>query len=84
MTTGQRVGYFLNEWTVGLLAIYVIAALILYDSDKTDLQTPLLTLAVGTVCLVPFWLWKLFLVKRSIARTFTLLGLPASTRLPWS
>jgi hypothetical protein len=84
MTTVHHVGYFLNEWTAGLLAIYVIAALILYDSDKTDLQMPLLILGVGTVCLVPFWLWKLFLVKRSIARTFALLGQPASTRLPWS
>jgi predicted RNA-binding Zn-ribbon protein involved in translation (DUF1610 family) len=84
MTTGQRVGYFLNEWTVGLLAIYVIAALILYDSDKTDLQMPLLTLGVGTGCLFPFCLWKLFLVRQSIARTSSLLGQPASTRLPWS
>lgn len=84
MTTGERVGYFLNEWTVGLLAIYIIAALILYDSDKTDLQTPLFILGVGTACFVPIWLWKLFLVKRSIARTYASLGQPTSTGLPWS
>jgi hypothetical protein len=69
MTTGQRVGYFVNEWTVAIIGICILFAFITYYSDKSDWQTAVWSVAVGVACCVPFWVWKYFMVRRSVRRT---------------
>jgi len=69
MTTGQKVGYFLNEWAVGILLVCLFIAIIGFIADRTSWQFPLVAIAIGIACCAPFWLWKFVNVKRSIART---------------
>lgn len=69
MTTGQRVGYFLNEWAVAVLAVTVLSAAIMWGAAKPDWQPSAWTLAIGIAFCVPFWLWKLLAVQRSKERT---------------
>ncbi len=72
MTTGQRVGYFLNEWAVAIIGLSILFAILIYYADKSDLQISAGLVAVSIACCVPFWLWKYSLVRRSITRTTTL------------
>ncbi len=71
MTRGQRVGYFLNEWAVAVLGLSLLCAALFY---KTDWQASIWAVGIGVACCTPFWLWKLFMVRRSIARTSALTG----------
>ena len=73
MTTGQRRDYFLNKWAVAVIGLFILTAVGAYYSDKSDWKAPVWTIAVGIGCFVPCWLWKLFLVWRSINRTSTLI-----------
>lgn len=68
MTRGQRVGYFLNEWTVAVLIVVVFIAVIGYVSGN-DWTVPAVIVAIGVGLCVPFWLWKSLSVRSSIART---------------
>ena len=69
MTTGQRVGYFLNEWTAAILIIGLLCAGAVFFADRTDWKTPaVIATAVIGVC-VPFWIRKYFAVRSSIGRT---------------
>jgi hypothetical protein len=69
MTTGQRVGYFLNEWAVGIISVCILFAALIFYADKSDWRTPVWFVGVSIACCVPFWLRKLYLVRRSTART---------------
>jgi hypothetical protein len=69
MTTGQRVGYFLNEWAVAIIGLCILSAVMVFYADKSDWRTPAWVVAFGIAWCVPFWLWKSFLVRRSIKRT---------------
>ena len=71
MSKGQRIGYFLNEWAVAVLGLSLLCAAIFY---KTDWQASVWAVGIGVACCAPFWLWKLFKVRRSIARTSALIG----------
>jgi len=71
MTTGQRVGYFLNEWAVAILGISVVCAGMVFYADKSDWRVPAAIVLVGVGICLPFWLWKWFAVRRSIERSDT-------------
>jgi hypothetical protein len=71
MTTGQRLGYFLNEWTVALLGILLVVAGAIVYADRSEWQTSVWLVLGGIACCLPFWLWKSFAVRRSIERTNT-------------
>jgi hypothetical protein len=73
MTTGQRIRYFLNEWSTLIIGLAVLfAVLIFYTSDKTDWKPSAWILGVSVAFFMPFWLWRYFLVRSSIRRTATL------------
>ena len=73
MTTGQRIRYFLNDWSVLILLLCSIFAVgMYYASGKTEWKPSAWVLGITAALLVPFWLRKYFLVKSSIARTATL------------
>jgi len=57
MTKGQRVGYFLSEWTIGWLFFFVLGGLIL--NSENYLLGALYGLLAGAVCCLPSWFLKL-------------------------
>jgi hypothetical protein len=69
MTTGQRIGYFLNEWAVAIIGLCLLSAALIFYAAKSDWQTPAWFVGVGIAFCVPFWLWKLYLIRRSVNRT---------------
>jgi hypothetical protein len=69
MTTGQRVGYFLNEWSAGALVVCAFIAGVNFFADHSTWKFSLWVMLGGIACCAPFWLWKFLNVKRSIART---------------
>lgn len=71
MTAGQRVGYFVI-FSGATLCIFVVMAILFFAEDKSDWQFPAMTLAIGMIFCAPFWMWKLFSVRRSIRRTSNL------------
>jgi hypothetical protein len=71
MTTGQRVGYFLNEWTVATLGIFLVCAGVVFFADTSDWRVPTVIVLVAVGICLPFWLWKWFAVRRSIERSNT-------------
>jgi hypothetical protein len=54
-----------------VLGLSLLCAAIFY---KTDWQASVWAVGIGVACCAPFWLWKLFMVRRSIARTSALTG----------
>jgi hypothetical protein len=71
MTKGQRVGYFVR-FSGATLCIFTFMAILFFATDKSDWQFPAMTVAVGMVICAPFWMWKVFSVRRSIRRTSNL------------
>lgn len=65
MTKGQRVGYFLSEWTAAWLGLFVLGGIILSDNHWLG---GFYGFAAGCVWCAPSWLRKLWRVKQSRAR----------------
>lgn len=67
MTKGQRLGYFLSEWTVGWIGISILAGIILSEDNRS--LGAFYGLAVGMILCAPSWLIKLWRVRQSDARS---------------
>jgi hypothetical protein len=65
MTRGQRVGYFLSEWAVAWLAIFILGGAILDDNHWLGV---IYGIGAGLVWLAPSCMRKLWRVKQSLNR----------------
>lgn len=65
MTTGQHIGYFLSEWIVAWLILFIPAGAVLNDNHWLG---GFYGLAAWCVCCAPSWSLKLRRVKQSRAR----------------
>jgi hypothetical protein len=66
MTKGQRIGYFLSEWTIGWLLFFVLSGLILWTENHW--LGVLYGLLAGALCCSPSWLVKVVRVRGSLRR----------------
>lgn len=66
MTKGQRVSYFLSEWTVGWIGVFILGGAILSDNGWLG---GFYGLAAGCVWCAPSWIGKSRRVKHSVARS---------------
>src|SRR5882762_874121 len=65
MTSGQRLGYFLSEWAVAWLGIFILGGIILNDNHWLG---AFYGFASGSIWCVPSWLRKIWRVKQSLKR----------------
>jgi hypothetical protein len=65
MTRGQRLGYFLSEWSVAWLGIFILGGAILEENHWLGV---VYGIAAGLVWLAPSYIWKLWRVKHSLNR----------------
>jgi len=65
MTKGQRIGYFISEWTIGWLLFFFLVGLTFEGPTWWRLSAGFL---LGLACCVPFVIYKLFRVRKSIRR----------------
>jgi hypothetical protein len=65
MTKGQRIGYFLSEWTVAWFIIPILGGGLLVDNSWLGVIYGLL---FGAACCIPSWLLKIAEVKRLLRR----------------
>jgi hypothetical protein len=73
MTKGQRLRYFLSEWSILIIVLcLVFAVMMYYASAKTDWKPSAWIIGVTGALFAPFWLRKYFLVRSSINRMSTL------------
>jgi hypothetical protein len=67
MRVGQRTEYFLSIWICCWLLFFTLCGTVVPDEQRW--LGALCGFAVGIACALPFLLWKLWQVKKSIART---------------
>src|SRR5229473_222666 len=63
MTKGQRIGYFLSEWTIGWLFLFILVGLT-FANENLWLRV-LYGLFLGAVWCLPSWMLKLARVRSS-------------------
>jgi uncharacterized membrane protein YeaQ/YmgE (transglycosylase-associated protein family) len=69
MNMSERIGHFCAPWTaavVTMAAVIGFTAGLLQETSRT--LGVLKALGIVGALLVPYWLWKLFLVRQSLAR----------------